>query len=232
MDFGKAFTFMFEDPDWVRKLGIGTAVMFIGIVLSPLLIGLIPLIMIMGYTVDVVRNVMMRRERPLPEWEDWGGFLGRGFKVFVALFVWALPIIILIAPLAIVGALAEQNGGGMEAIAVIVMICGVCLTFIWGIFYALITPAIYARIAATDRLSAAFEVGKIWAFTRDNLGNVIITILLGIVASLIASLGATLGLVGLCVAVLVTLPLASLWQMLVNAHLYGQIAAESVTAVD
>ncbi len=26
MDFGKAFTFMFEDPDWLRKLGIGTAV--------------------------------------------------------------------------------------------------------------------------------------------------------------------------------------------------------------
>ena len=25
MDFGKAFTFMFEDPDWLRKLGIGTS---------------------------------------------------------------------------------------------------------------------------------------------------------------------------------------------------------------
>ena len=31
MDIGKSFTFMFEDPDWLRKLGIGTIVTLAGI---------------------------------------------------------------------------------------------------------------------------------------------------------------------------------------------------------
>ncbi|PKO21777.1 MAG: hypothetical protein CVU38_12955, partial [Chloroflexi bacterium HGW-Chloroflexi-1] len=75
MDIGKSFTYMFEDPDWLRKLGIGTLVGLIGIVFSPILIGFIPLLMLMGYTLDVVRNTMDGRQYPLPEWEDWGGFL-------------------------------------------------------------------------------------------------------------------------------------------------------------
>ncbi len=52
MDFGKAFTFMFEDPDWLRKLGIGTLVGLVGLLFSPVLIGFIPLIILFGYTLD------------------------------------------------------------------------------------------------------------------------------------------------------------------------------------
>jgi hypothetical protein len=232
MDFGKAFTYMFEDPDWLRKLGIGTAITLVGVLLTPFLIGIIPLLMVTGYTVDVVRNVMIRKERPLPEWEDWGGFLGRGFKIFIALLVWALPIIVLMIPIVISAMLLDQNGRGMEAIGVPIMICGYCLVILWSLFLALITPAIYVRVAATDRIGAAFELGRVWAFTRDNLGHIIVAVLLGIVAGMIAGIGAMLGLVALIIGVLVTIPLASLWQMLVNAHLYGQIGAASVTPVD
>ncbi len=32
MDFGKAFTYMFQDPNWLGKLGIGTLLMLVGIV--------------------------------------------------------------------------------------------------------------------------------------------------------------------------------------------------------
>ena len=42
MDFGKAFTFMFADPNWLRKLGIGTLVGLLGMVLMPILIGVDP----------------------------------------------------------------------------------------------------------------------------------------------------------------------------------------------
>lgn len=225
MDFGKAFTYMFEDPDWLRKLGIGTALTLIGVLLAPVLIGIIPLIIVTGYSVDVVRNVRRRASYPLPEWEDWGGFLSRGFKLFVAMLVWALPIIALMIPIVISAALMDNNGrgSGMEAIGIPIMVCSYCLVILWSLFLALISPAIYVRIATTDRLSSAFELGRVWGFTRDNLGHIIIVLLLGIVAGLIASIVAPLGLVALLIGVLVTLPLASLWQTLVNAHLYGQI---------
>lgn len=233
MDFGKAFTFMFEDPDWLRKLGIGTLVGLVGILFSPILIGLIPLIMLMGYSLDTLRNVMDGKEHPLPEWDDWGGFLGRGFKLCAAFFVWALPALLMVIPLSIGSALTDQtNAGGLEAVAALLIICGSCLMIVWGLFIALISPAIYVRIARTDRFSAAFEFGKLWAFTRDNLGNIIIAIVLIWVAGLIAAVIAGLGVIAIVIGLLVTIPFANLWQYLVQAHLFGQIGAHNVTAIE
>ena len=232
MDFGKAFTFMFEDPDWLKKLGVGIAVGLVGILLSPALIGFVPLIMLLGYTVDVVRNVMAGREYPLPEWEDWGGFLSRGFKLCAAIFLWSLPAILLTVPLAIGGAMTDQQGTGAEAIGMTIMVCGSCLLFLWALFVTLLTPAIYVRIAATDRFSSAFEFGRIWAFTRDNIGSVIIALLLLIVVGVLASVVALLGFAALICGVLITFPLAMLWQYLVQAHLFGQIGKYSVTPVE
>lgn len=233
MDFGKAFTFMFEDPDWLKKLGIGTLVGLVGLVLSPVLIGLVPLIALLGYTVDVIRNVMAGREHPLPEWEDWSGFLSRGFKVLAALFVWSLPAILLSIPMAIGGAMLDQgNLGQSEAIGIMILVCGGCLLFLWALFVTLLSPAIYVRIAATDRFSSAFDLSRMWAFTRDNLGNVIIALLLLIVVGVIASFVAGLGLLALVIGILITIPFATLWQYLVQAHLFGQIGKYSVTPVD
>ncbi len=233
MDFGKAFTYMFDDPDWVRKLGIGVVVGLIATLLSPILIGLVPMLMILGYSLDVLRNVHNGREYPLPEWEDWGGFLARGFKLFVAFFVWLLPLILVSIPLFIGAALTDSQGGNGAATAfgVLFIICASCLMMLWGLFVVLISPAIYIRLAVTDRLGATFEVGKIWALTRDNLGNVIIAILLTIVAAVIAAAVGSLGFIMLLIGALVTIPAATLWQYLVQAHLYGQIGRTSITPV-
>jgi hypothetical protein len=232
MDFGKAFTFMFEDPDWLRKLGIGMLVGLVGIIFSPVLIGLIPLIMLMGYTLDVLRNVMDGKQYPLPEWEDWGGFLMRGLRIIGAFIVWALPLIVVAIPFGIGAALSDSGGGGAEAIGAMFMICGGCLSLLWGLLLLLATPAIYIRLARTDRFGSAFEFGKIWALTRDNIANVIIAVILLIVAGLIAAVIGMLGIVALGIGLLVSIPFANLWQYLVQAHLFGQIGATSVTSAE
>jgi len=233
MDFGKAFTFMFQDPNWIAKLGIGMLLVLVGIFLAPLLIGFLPLLIVTGYSLVVLDNVRLGHEHPLPEWQDWGKFFMLGLKVFVALFIWALPIIIGFVPVMAGSVLSDSgNANGTGAIAALLIICGSCLMILWGLFIALLTPAIYARVAATDRFVSAFELGRIWAFTRDNLGNVIVAILLVWLAGIIASVLAMMGLLFLCIGVLVTIPLASLWQYLVQAHLFGQIAGHSVTAIE
>lgn len=235
MDFGKAFTFMFDDPDWVRKLGIGVVVGLAATLLSPILIGIVPAIIILGYCLDVLRNVYAGSASPLPEWEDWGGFLARGFKLLVAFFVWLLPLFVISIPIFIGAALASEQGAGSgagAAFGALFIICASCLLVLWGLFVLLISPAIYIRLAVTDRLGAAFEVGRLWALTRDNLGNVIVAILLTIVAGIIASIAGSLGLILLLIGALVTIPAATLWQYLVQAHLFGQIGRTSVTPVE
>lgn len=230
MDFGKAFMFMFEDPEWLKKLGIGTLVGLVGLLLSPILIGVIPLMIVIGYTVVVLKNVMNGVDLPLPEWDDWGEFLSLGFKVFAATLIWVLPIILLTIPLAIGSALIDDSRGA-EGIGIAIVACGSCLVFLWSLFVTVLTPAIYVRIAATDRFSSAFQFGQMVAFTRDNLGNVIVALLLLIIVGLIAAAVGALGLIALVCGVFITLPLAMLWQYLVQAHLFGQIGKYSVTPV-
>ena len=76
-----------------------------------------------------------------------------------------------------------------------------------------------------------FEFGKLWALTRDNLGNVILALNLTWVGGLRAAVIGSLGLL-LCVGFLITVPLATLWQYLVQAHLFGQIGRYSVTPIE
>ncbi len=231
MDFGRGFTYMFDDPEWLKKLAIGTGVGALAVVLMPFLIGLIPLMAVMGYTVVVLRNVMNGEARPMPEWDDWGGFLSRGFKVAAATFVWALPALLLTIPL-VIGSLLTDQGQGGEAIGIAILCCASCLLLIWILFVALITPAIWIRIAQTDEFTSAFALGQMWQFTRDNLGNVIVAILLvDVVAGIIAAIVGSLGFILLLVGAIITIPLATLWQYLVQAHLFGQIAHNSVTPI-
>ncbi|MCU0502744.1 MAG: DUF4013 domain-containing protein [Anaerolineae bacterium] len=232
MDFGKAFTFMFDDPNWLRKLGIGTLVGLLGIMLMPILIGVIPLIMVTGYCLDALRNVAEGREFPMPEWNEWGNFLIRGLKLIAAFFVWSLPLLLVGIPLGLGAALAGNQSDAGPAIGALLMMCASCLTFLWGLFLLLISPAIYIRLAVTGRLGAAFEIGKLWVLTRDNLGNVILALILVFVAGLIAAIIGSLGLLLLCVGFLITVPLATLWQYLVQAHLFGQIGRYSVTPIE
>ena len=235
MDFGKSFTFMFEDPRWLQKFAIGIIVGLVGMLLSPILIGFIPLIIIAGYTVDVVRNVLDGQTYPMPEWEDWGGFLVRGLKLIVAFFVWSLPIIIVSIPLVIGISLTSADGNiqpASRSFGILLTVCAPCLMILWGIFEALISPAIYIRLAATGSLGATFEIGKLWELTRDNLGSVIIALLLVIVASLIAAVVGSAGVMLLLVGILITVPAATLWQYLVQAHLFGQIGRQTVTPIE
>ncbi len=233
MDFGKAFTYMFQDPQWLGKLGIGTLLLLIGIIFSPVLVGLIPIIIVTGYTVAVVENVRLGRAHPLPEWQEWGKFAALGLKLCGAFLIWALPMFVSMIPMIAAGLLSDKNASdAVTGLAALLVVCGSCLMILWGLFLALLSPAIYARIAATERFSSAFELGKIWAFTRDNLANVVIALLLVIVAGIVASVLAPFGLVALGIGVLVTFPLAILWQYLVQSHLFGQIAAASVTGVE
>ncbi len=232
MDFGKALTFMFQDQNWVAKLGMGILVTLAGIVFSPVLIGFIAIFILTGYTLDVVRNVLDGKEHPLPEWQDWSGFLTRGLKLVVVIIVLALPFIPLMIPFGIGSALSNSENQAVNVIGVLFMVFGFGLALLYGLFLALIQPAIYVRLARTDRFAAALDVGKLWGFTVANIGNVIIALLLTMVTGLIAAILAPLGLLAFIIGVVVTVLFASFWQMLAQVHLYAQVGALSKTSID
>ncbi len=72
MDIGRAFTFVGDDPKWVQKLLIGGGLFLLGYLTSIILIGIPIFLIVLGYLVQVTRNVIGGQDRPLPEWNDWG----------------------------------------------------------------------------------------------------------------------------------------------------------------
>lgn len=210
MDFGKAFTYPFEDQNWAQKI------------LIPALIGIIPIIgqiFLIGWMIAIIRRVISHDPNPLPEL-DFGKMLGDGFKGFVVGFVYALPIIILEAPIIIAPALvssADENAAA-GVITIISLVCG-CLIFLYAVLLAFLLPAALTNEAAKDDMSAAFNFSQVFGLLKAAPAAWLFVFLGAILSSIIASLG--------LVACFIGMFFTYAYAMAVNGHLYGQAYLES-----
>lgn len=213
MDIGKSFTFVFEDEEWVSKLLIAAVISLI----APFLIG-IPYLLILGYTVQLVRNVRRGEARPLPRWDNLGDKFREGLLLFIAVLIYSLPILLILCPFIVIAIATGDSQQAQDTLGIL-WACFTCLAVLWGIVVALLTPALYVRLAETGEFAALFRFGDIIGFTTRNIGSVIVAIVVAWVANLIASIVGTL----LCgVGLLVTTP----WAAFVAAHLYAQVALQ------
>lgn len=96
MNLTRAFTYVFDDPDWLGKAVVIAALTFASVVLMPaLLLGLLPLSILLGYAVEIVSNVRDESRVVLPRWDDFTDRMMRGAGVLVALIVYNLPLLLL-----------------------------------------------------------------------------------------------------------------------------------------
>lgn len=109
----------------------------------------------------------------------------------------------------------SNNSNAAGSTFALISICFSCLITLWAVVIALVMPAITIRFALTPELKSGFEFAEIWQFTKENLGNIIITLLLSIVAAIISSFGVVLCIIGVV--------LTYFWYYLVYAHLVGQV---------
>lgn len=219
MDIGSAFTYMFDDEEWVKKIAIGGAVALVAAILSPVLIGIILFLPLSGYMVETLRNVRDGQARPLPEWNDWGGFFKSGLMVAVIAIAYNIPAIILACGGGIIQGVAPQMDADVAESLTFVAICLNCIQFLVSIICNFFVPAAIIRYAQFDTIGAAFQFGEIFNFIKTNIGDYIIVFLLNWVAGILAALGLILCFVG----VFFTL----FWSYLVTGNLYGQLARRS-----
>ena len=216
MDFGKAFSFVFEDEDWVKKIVVGG------------LFSLIPVIgifVVLGWGVEITKRVINGDAEVLPDWSDFGGYLSRGFLAFVIAFVFFLPVI-LIQACSSLPYLIEAADETLITIFTIVTVCFGCLTAIYSIAAYMVLPAAIARYAASGEVGAAFKLGEVFKMVKNNLGTYAMVLLGGILASMVASLGSIACVIG----VLFT----TVYSFAINGHLWGQAynVSGSGTAID
>ena len=215
MDIGKAFSFVFEDEDWIVKVLIGAVLALTGI-------GFIPII---GYGMEVARRVVRGDLRPLPAWDDWGTKIVEGFLTLVITFVWSLPGIILGGCVVLILMPVSNRGPGQgEAITVLVMTCYGLSVLLYSLLLALVLPAALAHYAVTREFGAAFRLGEVIGLVRNNLGAYLMVLLVTILASIVSSLGS----IALGCGVFFT----AFYATVVMYHAYGQAYRVAVGHVE
>jgi len=208
-DFGKPFTYVFDDPRWVQKILIGGLFYLAGFVI-------IGWFFILGYIARVTRNVITGQPQPLPEWDDLGEFFSEGARLVGVGLVYAAPFIVFamvfIVPAAVLSGVDNEGlqtlGGGISG-------CVSCLFVPLSLAVMFFMPASLLFAIVEQRFSAAFEYARIWAFIRANVGNY----LLAVVVYLIARFLGGFGFILLCIGVIFT----GFWSMLITAHAFGQV---------
>ena len=219
MEIGKAFTFVNEDEEWIKKLAIGAALYLVSVLFGVVLLPLLLLLFVVGYQIAIIRNVIDGKERPLPEWEDWGQLFIDGVVVAVAVLIYAIPIILFtICSLALIlPASIEGNDPSGGAIAGTVVLS--CLVILFAIALAFIAPAIFIQYARTGEFGPLFQVGQVMAIARQNFVDILLVIIATAVAGFIVNL---LGAIPIC-GWFVIIPAGTAWIMYATGHLYGQI---------
>jgi hypothetical protein len=211
MNLGKAFTYPFDDPDWMKKLGIAAVMMII-----PIVGGLF----VMGWAIEITRRVIQGEAYPMPQWEDFMGLLVKGLKVVVISLVYLLPVILVSACTQGLTILGQETGEDIVmTIAMLVSVCFGCLVFLYSLLAGLVMPAAFGKFAATGELKAAFRFGEVISMVRAVPMAYIMVLLGGFVASIIGGLGVIACVIG----VLVTIPFANA----AMAHLWGQAYREA-----
>ena len=233
----KIFSFPFQDPKWGEKFLIGSLLFLASFLL-------LPIFLIYGYFVELMRMGIEGRELSLPEWDLWDKKFTDGVKLFVVGLIFAIPLLLLIFlgyflmfagvvgtelidfsadPSSPFWAIPSMFGtfGGMAFFGLSFM-----LVLVLGVFM----PAATAHVVATDELTAAFRFSEWWAIFRANLSGFVITYLL--VFGLFTALNIVLQILSMTIILCCITPFlltpATLYIMVTTGVLFGQAYREGV----
>ena len=215
VDFGRSFTFVGEDPDWIKKILIGGAFTLA----CALLVG-VPFVL--GYFSRTLRNVVAGEPRPMPEWDDLGGIFNEGLRLTAVYLLYTLGVVAVVAALGCVVMLPVMalSGGGGDVSDALGVLGGLGIVGAYGLamvgFLALAVylPAALARAALRGTVADGFAWRETLGFIRANLGNYLISLVIYLLASFLSQFGILL----CCVGVFPT----AFWGYMVLAVALGQ----------
>ena len=157
---GRAFSFMFEDKNWVVKI-------ILGAVFNLLMLVLVGIPFVLGYLLELAKNSSEGKELPLPEWDKLGDKFVRGLIYLVILIIYSIPGMILS----------------------FIPCVKFCLGPLYFLALAFVLPYITVKYAQTGSFEEVFRFNEIIDFVKANLNNLVIVVLLSIALVIIALFG-------------------------------------------
>ena len=180
VDFGRAFQFFFEDPEWQKKTLMGSlfVLLMLTIVGAPFLI---------GYGMEVMRRTARGDAYPLPEWTDYGKYYMDGLQavgLYLLYYIAALLIPASVGCLsALVGGAAGDRGGGVAGLG---LMFAYLLMFLFLLPLAVYFPAALVRMTMLQRFGAGLEFRENFELIKRGPGNYFIALAIYLVTQFIA----------------------------------------------
>jgi len=209
MNFGKSFTYIFDDTNWVSKL-------LVGIVIS-----IVPILNFAwaGYGIGIMRNMARGIEKPLPAWDNLGEKFKDGLIIFAATFIYVLPALIVVG----IGVGAAVAIGNDTIITVVSIVAG-CCAFVYFLAFSFLQPALLIHYARTNSFGALFQVKEVFKLATQNIGDYLLAWVTGLLA------GTVLSILSPVLAILCVVPLllGVAWVMCVTYYAYGQVGLATI----
>jgi len=211
MEFGKSFTFVFEDNDWMMKILLAAVIAFIPLV-GPLAVA--------GWGVEITKRAIKKEPEQLPGWEDFVNYLIKGLVVILIGFVYLLPIVLVQACSNGTFFFGQESGEeGLMILGNVLMACFGCLSFIYAVLATFFIAAAIGRYADTGEIGAAFQFGKVFEIVKAAPAAYMMVL----VGAFLAGMIAFVGLIACIIGVFFTIAYANA----INAHLAGQAFYEA-----
>ena len=229
--------FPFRDHDSWSQFLIACAIM-----LGAFIIPILPTVILMGYTVKIMRQIILEKRSPsMPAWQgsDWSEMLMDGLRLYGAQLVLMSPLLLLMGCSMIFflggsfgfSALNDERLRSFLPVAGILFFIGIVLIVIFSFLslpLSIVIPAATGHVAAKRSFSAAFEFREWWQIFRAAMGQFLIAYVLMLVASFIFAFViqiAMITIVLICIVPFLMIPY-SVYLMLVSIALYAQAYAK------
>ena len=212
IDYSNAFSFMFQDRDWTKKIFLGAVftlpiagffVLYlllanIGFPLSFLFLILMlgASSFLLGYLLELAKNASEGKEIPLPQWDNLGDKFMRGLVFLVIIIIYSIPAAILSR-----------------------LPCSAkCLGPLYSLALLFVLPWITLRYASGGKFEDVFHFKEMFRFVQRNINSLIIVVLLSIALGILA----LFGILALVVGIFFT----AFWADLAIYYLYGKVYSE------
>lgn len=165
MDFGYAFTYIFEDKQWISKLAVLAFMLLLALI--PL-VGLVALAVVAGYLLQLTGNVRNGMPRPLPRWTEMSEMLATGGFLLLAMLVYNLPLILV--NVVIYAGINIISGGflGPFMVTLVTLCCALPLSLLYTLLaWSMLAVAVSEYVDTRDpnrffRFAHLYDVVRIY----------------------------------------------------------------------
>lgn len=188
MDLQQIFLFPIKDAEARKHFLIGCLVSLAGFIIP-----ILPFLALYGYAARIAKQIFNNETPRMIAWDDWGGMLKDGARMFGVRIVYSIPILILAIPIFIAGVglpifLENANSANVDSIIAIftlIMFGAFCLIIPLSFPLVVILPAAEMYAVDKNEFAAGFRIKEWWAIFRANTGGFIAAFAIYYAASII-----------------------------------------------